>query len=227
MFGQLGARGVSVLFASGDYGVGLACETNDGKNTTRFNPIFPAACPWVTSVGGTYNVEPEIAGISSSGGFSDLFPRPAYQDEAVKNYLHILGDKWMGLYNPNGRGFPDVAAQSVDFEVIFGDEMEGVISGTSAAAPTFAAVVSLLNSARLSAGRPPLGFLNPFIYSTGRLGLTDIVQGGSSGCLGWDPVGEVPAPFVPYVSWNATAGWDPITGWGTPDFEKLLAISTL
>ena len=30
MFGQLGARGVSVLFSSGDTGVGSACQTNDG-----------------------------------------------------------------------------------------------------------------------------------------------------------------------------------------------------
>ena len=36
MFGQLGLRGVSVLFSSGDTGVGSACQTNDGKNTTRF-----------------------------------------------------------------------------------------------------------------------------------------------------------------------------------------------
>jgi len=50
MFGELGMRGVSVLFSSGDTGVGSACQTNDGKNTTRFNPVFPGACPYVTSV---------------------------------------------------------------------------------------------------------------------------------------------------------------------------------
>lgn len=49
MFAQLGTRGVSILFSSGDTGVGSACQTNDGKNTTRFLPIFPAACPYVTS----------------------------------------------------------------------------------------------------------------------------------------------------------------------------------
>lgn len=118
MFGQLGARGVSILFSSGDTGVGSACQTNDGKNTTRFLPIFPAACPWVTSVGGTRNVEPEQAVYFSSGGFSDLFPRPKYQDVAVKNYLHILGDQWKGLYNPKGRGFPDVSAQGYRYHVI-------------------------------------------------------------------------------------------------------------
>ena len=50
MFAQLGARGVSVIFSSGDGGVGTACLSNDGKNTTEFQPQFPAACPFVTSV---------------------------------------------------------------------------------------------------------------------------------------------------------------------------------
>ena len=112
LFAQLGARGVSVIFASGDTGVGSACETNDGKNTTRFLPIFPASCPFVTTVGGTFHVQPERAASFSSGGFSDRFPRPAYQRDAVDQYLARLGSRWEGLYNPGGRGFPDVAAQA-------------------------------------------------------------------------------------------------------------------
>ena len=119
MFGKLGLRGVSILFSSGDTGVGSACQTNDGKNTTRFLPIFPAACPYVTSVGGTYNVQPERAVYFSSGGFSDRWARPSYQDDAVKDYLKILGNQqWKGLYNPKGRGFPDVAAQGLNFRII-------------------------------------------------------------------------------------------------------------
>jgi tripeptidyl-peptidase-1 len=45
-FAQLGARGISVLLASGDNGVGPGadCFTNDGKNTTTFLPIFPGGC---------------------------------------------------------------------------------------------------------------------------------------------------------------------------------------
>lgn len=118
LFAQLGARGVSIIFSSGDTGVGSACQTNDGKNTTRFLPIFPAACPFVTSVGGTHHVEPEVAIHFSSGGFSDRFPRPAYQEAAVTEYLVKLGNKWEGLYNPLGRGFPDVAAQAQNFIVV-------------------------------------------------------------------------------------------------------------
>lgn len=118
MFAQLGARGVSVLFSSGDTGPGSACQTNDGKNTTRLLPIFPAACPYLTSVGGTYRVQPEIAIAFSSGGFSDRYPRPAYQNAAVTTYLNSIGDTFKGLFNPNGRGFPDVAAQAYNFTVI-------------------------------------------------------------------------------------------------------------
>ena len=129
MFAQLGARGVSVLFSSGDTGPGSGCQSNDGKNTTKFLPTFPGACPWVTSVGGVEHVEPESAISFSSGGFSDRFPRPSYQDQAVSDYLNILGDTWSGLYNASGRGFPDVAAQSSRFHYIDKGN-EGLVGGT-------------------------------------------------------------------------------------------------
>ncbi|KAF2795550.1 tripeptidyl-peptidase-like protein [Melanomma pulvis-pyrius CBS 109.77] len=224
MIGQLGTRGVSVIFSSGDTGVGSACQTNDGKNTTRFLPIFPASCPYVTSVGGTTKVSPEEAIYFSSGGFSDLWPRPSYQDTAVPAYLKKLGSRWEGLYNPNGRGFPDVAAQGSGFRVVDkGTQIS--VGGTSASAPVFASVVGLLNNARISAGKPALGFLNPWIYSQGYKGLNDIVKGGSKGCTGRSIYSGLPAPLVPFASWNATEGWDPVTGYGTPDFGKLLKIS--
>ncbi|KAF2635777.1 tripeptidyl-peptidase-like protein [Massarina eburnea CBS 473.64] len=224
MIGQLGTRGVSVIFSSGDSGPGSACQTNDGKNTTRFLPNFPASCPYVTSVGGTRNVEPEIAVSFSSGGFSDLYDRPAYQDSAVSSYLEKLGSRWEGLYNPKGRGIPDIAAQGRSFLVIDKDRQISV-GGTSASAPVIATIVGLLNNARLSAGNPPLGFLNPWLYSQGVDGLNDIVGGGSTGCTGRSIFSGLPAPLVPYASWNATEGWDPVTGLGTPDFGKLLKLS--
>ena len=39
------------------------------------------------------------------------------------------------------------------------------VGGTSASSPSFAAMVSLLNEARLQAGKPQMGFLNPFLYA--------------------------------------------------------------
>jgi len=146
----------------------------------------------------------------------------------VSTYLHThLKDRWAGLYNPAGRGFPDVAAQGVKYHVFSGDK-DILVSGTSASAPMFAALVSLLNNARLAQGRAPLGFLNPWLYSVGRFGggFNDVVHGGSRGCTGKDMYSGLPTPVVPYASWNATEGWDPVTGLGTPDFERLLELAT-
>lgn len=62
-YAQLGARGVSVFFSSGDAGVGPdhTCFSNDGEKTRMFLPSFPAGCPWVTTVGGTKGFSPEVA----------------------------------------------------------------------------------------------------------------------------------------------------------------------
>ncbi|OJJ48643.1 hypothetical protein ASPZODRAFT_150833 [Penicilliopsis zonata CBS 506.65] len=175
MFAQLGARGVSIIFSSGDSGVGDSCLMNDGSNRTRFLPTFPASCPFVTSVGGTYGINPEKAISFSGGGFSERFPRPEWQNKAVESYLTQLGNQWDGLYNRQGRGFPDVAAQADNY-LIIDHGATRKIGGTSAAAPVFAAVISQLNSARLTRGKPRLGFLNPWLYSLNQTGFTDIRQ---------------------------------------------------
>jgi len=219
-FAQLGARGVTLTFGSGDGGVGdgdpdpatQTCITNDGTNKTAFIPLFPASCPYITSVGGTIFI-PEVAVDFSGGGFSNYFPRPSYQDAAVATFFndHFPEGTYAGLFNPNGRAIPDVAAQADNFLVVIGGE-EGLIGGTSAATPTFAAFVALLNDRRLKAGLPSLGFLNPLIYSTGISGFNDITEGNNPGCG--------------TQGFNATVGWDPITGLGTPDFGKLVEIVT-
>ena len=68
MFAQLGARGVSVMFASGDSGPGAICENNDGT-VLKFVPAFPASCPFVTAVGALQYVDPEQAADFSGGGY--------------------------------------------------------------------------------------------------------------------------------------------------------------
>jgi len=218
-FAQLGARGVSLTSSSGDGGVGdgdpdpatQTCFTNDGTNRTEFPALFPTSCPFITSVGGTTNV-PEVAVSFSGGGFSHYFARPSYQDAAVEAFLENLPNgTYEGLFNPNGRAFPDVSAQANNFLVVIGGE-QGLIGGTSASAPTFAAFVALLNDARLKAGLSSLGFLNPLFYSTAVSGFNDITEGNNPGC-GTE-------------GFNATVGWDPVTGLGTPDFGKLAEIVT-
>jgi len=208
-FAQLGARGISLLFASGDNGVGgnpTECLTNDGRNTTAFLPAFPASCPFVTSVGATTHV-PEVAASFSGGGFSNYFRRPMYQDTVVNTYLENLPDGiYKGLYNQSGRAYPDVSALGTNYTVWVSGKRT-LVDGTSASAPAFAAVIALLNDARLANNLPPLGFLNPLLYSKGISGLHDITTGKNPGC-------GTPG-------FNATVGWDPVTGLGTPNFTKL------
>ncbi|KAF8969344.1 subtilisin-like protein [Flammula alnicola] len=210
-FAQLGARGVSLTFSSGDFGVGdgnpdpatQTCITNDGRNLTKFIPAFPAS---ITSVGGTSHIpEVAVATFFSGGGFSNYFSRPSYQDDSVKDFLNTLPKgTYAGLFNPFG--IPDVSAQADLFKVFIGGGAF-LIGGTSAASPTFAGFVALLNDVRLKAHLPPLGFLNPFLYSKGFEGLNDITSGNNAGC-------GTPG-------FNATKGWDPVTGLGTPNFGKL------
>ncbi|EEP75414.1 hypothetical protein UREG_00260 [Uncinocarpus reesii 1704] len=222
-FAKLAARGVSIIFSSGDSGVGSSCMTNDGQNRTTFNPIFPATCPWVTSIGSTHSRNPEAAIGFSSGGFSNYFARPEWQQSAVTEYLRILDTRWQGYYNPHGRGFPDIAAQGIRYP-IYDKGVVKMAAGTSASAPTIAAIIAHLNEIRLSQGKPVLGFLNPWLYSKGFRGFTDITNGGSIGCTGTALYSGLPARYVPYASWNATKGWDPVTGFGTPNFEKLVKL---
>ncbi|KAH9059750.1 tripeptidyl peptidase A [Lactarius vividus] len=216
-FAQLAARGVSLLFGSGDSGVGdgnpdpatQTCFTNDGKNQTKFIPLFPASCPFVTAVGGTVHI-PEVAVDFSGGGFSNYFLRPAWQQVAVGKYLASLPKgTYAGLFNSFGRAIPDVSAQASSFRIFFQGRAVH-ISGTSASAPSFAAFVALLNDVRISAGKPALGFLNPLIYALNGVGFNDIKAGNAPGC-------GTPG-------FNATVGWDPVTGFGTPDFGKLKEI---
>ena len=210
-FAQLGARGVSFLCASGDNGVGTSgkCVSNDGKNTSTFLPSFPDGCPFVTSVGATKNFNPEVAAFdprnnfASGGGFSNYFTRPAYQDagNVVTNYISTLGGEFDGLYNKSGRAYPDIAAQGQAFVTIWNGVIT-LLDGTSAATPTAAAVLTLVNDALVAAGKPVLGFLNPWLYSTGYQAFTDILSGSAIGCNS--------------AGFPAVKGWDPVTGFGTP-----------
>ena len=211
-FKKLGLRGVSILFASGDGGV----YGRDGSGK-RFHPGFPATSPYATSVGGTNFVHPgtigdETAWGGSGGGFSDTFGVPEYQSEAVKTYkteaASTLPDasKW----NQTGRGFPDVAAlggQHNPYCITLAKGATGAY-GTSAATPTVASIVAKLNEIRYKKKKSPMGFLNPFLYQNANV-FNDVTTGNNGG-----PQGQKGGFY-------ATKGWDPLTGLGTPDFEKL------
>jgi tripeptidyl-peptidase I len=212
-FAQLGARGISVLFSSGDAGVGSngTCFSNSDPTKAMFIPAFPASCPWVTTVGGTQGFQPEVAvqRFGSGAGFSNYFGAPKYQKKTVEKYIKSLDGLYNGLYNTSGRGYPDVAAQG-NHDAIGWNNTIRTIGGTSASSPTFAGVIALVNDALLSKGKPVLGFLNPWIYAGAYKALNDVVSGSSIGCNG--------------SGFPAQAGWDAVTGWGTP--VRLLSIES-
>ncbi|KJY02362.1 tripeptidyl peptidase-like protein [Zymoseptoria brevis] len=215
-FAALGARGSTLLFSSGDNGVGKngTCLSNDGKNTPKFQPSFPASCPYVTTVGGTKNINPEEVayrvrnGYVAGGGVSNYFPRPLYQKSAVKKYLASIGNLHKGLYNPNGRAYPDISAQGYGFVVVYGGK-NTLVDGTSASSPAAAGILTNVNDALIAAGRPPLGFMNPWLYSRAGKGFNDITVGNIWGCN--------------TSGFPAKDGWDLATGYGTPDFKNIRA----
>ncbi|KAF7368321.1 Serine protease S53 [Mycena venus] len=201
---QLGALGTSLIFSSGDGGV----SGSQSQTCTNFIPTLPSDCPFVTSVGSVGGIT-EVGSSFSSGGFSNYFGIPSYQSADVASYISAIGTTNNGKYNKTGRGFPDVAVQGESFEIAW-DAQFGLVDGTSCSAPSFASIISLLNDQLVAAGKPVLGFLNPFLYSaTGRAAFNDITSGTNPGCS--------------TNGFSARAGWDPITGLGTPNFTKLKA----
>jgi subtilase family serine protease len=146
--------------------------------------------------------------LSSGGGFSQVFPRPAYQD----------GVPGIGAT----RGVPDVAADAdgdTGMAMALSDGGQHYVlagtNGTSAAAPLWAAVIALASQ---YAGHP-LGFVNPAIYRIGRSSsyhqaFHDITTGTNT----------VQFPRQTITGYHATAGWNPATGWGSPDAQVLVPL---
>merc|ERR1712113_380548 len=85
-FMKAGAKGISILFASGDQGV--CGRSGCGMFMhARFHPDFPAGSPYITAVGGTdfagSSIGDETAWPNGGGGFSDTFAIPDWQKTAV------------------------------------------------------------------------------------------------------------------------------------------------
>jgi tripeptidyl-peptidase I len=166
----------------------------------------------------------EWAWSGSGGGFSDHFGVPAYQAAAVAAYLARANANAtfpdVSCYNATGRGFPDVSALggSNNPYFIWNGGKKSSAYGTSAGTPVVAVVVAKLNELRLAAGKPPMGFINPFFYANAGPGggFNDVTAGVNCGLPGGCPDGG---------GFPATPGWDAATGLGTPNFSKLAALA--
>jgi kumamolisin len=194
------ARGITVVVASGD--AGSSDGLKDGKNHVD----FPASSPWVLAVGGTRitvsgdAITSEVAwndgavGGATGGGVSDLFPLPLWQQQAK------VPPRKDGQ---SGRGIPDVAidaSPSSGYSILLHGRAESV-GGTAAATPFWAGLIALINQAL----RRPVGYINPTIYT--KFGPAKVFRDVTEGNNG---------------NYSAGPGWDPVTGWGSPDGSALL-----
>jgi subtilase family serine protease len=220
---------VTVVISSGDSGAATDACPGAGTASAMVKGVdWPASDPLALAAGGTslqasratgayigetaWNIPPSAAGGSSpaasGGGFSRLFPRPAYQDA-------IAG---IGA----ARGVPDVAADAdpgTGMALAFSDggqdyDLIGA-GGTSAAAPLWAAVISLADQ---FAGQH-LGFVNPALYRIGRSAyyrqaFHDVTTGTNT----------VQFPTRTITGYQAAPGWDPATGWGSPNAQVLVPL---
>merc|ERR1712194_755752 len=212
-FMKAGAKGISILFASGDQGV--CGRSGCGLlSHSRFHPDFPAASPYITAVGGTdfagSSIGDETAWSDGGGGFSDTFDIPEYQKAAVAAYKAASDADLppQKLWNNTGRGYPDIAAlggQKAPYCTYSNGQFTGV-AGTSAASAVTAGIFALLNGLRVSQNKAPLGFLNTFIYQNPSA-FQDVASGINDGG------GQ--------FGFKAVKGWDAATGLGTPNYEAL------
>jgi kumamolisin len=194
--------GVSVVIAAGDNGA------TDGEVSGSLTVDFPASSPFAVACGGTRLlldggriasevVWNEIATRegATGGGVSRIFARPSYQ---VKANVPSAPNGFVG------RGVPDVAgnADPASGYSVFVDGHSTVIGGTSAVAPLWAALLARFNQ-KLGGS---VGFANPFFYTpAGAASFHDVTIGNNDG-------------------YSAAPGWDPCTGWGTPDGVALLQV---
>jgi subtilase family serine protease len=156
IFQQFAAQGQSFFQASGDLGAWAGV-------------VFPPSDdPWVTVVGGTALTTgsadgswvSEAAWPASGGGVSAGYAIPLWQ-QAV-NMTANQGSTAM-------RNIPDVACLAEEaIWVIVNHGEQGVVGGTSAAAPLWAGFTALVNQQAAAIGQLPVGFVNPAIYAIGQ-----------------------------------------------------------
>jgi subtilase family serine protease len=251
-FKAAAANHVTVLASSGDGGSANTKKAPVGKGgSTIPQPTvgWPASDPLVTGVGGTYlctdpnntttrtvdNASPpvncqspealgqaEVGWIASGGGFSHVFPRPAFQATTPAGSTAIPAGQ---------RGVPDIGLQASSrtgalvYLTLPPDGNSGLIcpggqpcstgwydiGGTSLSCPQWAGLVAI--AAQVRGGG--LGQINPALYklaadpATYAADFYDVTVGNNQA-----------DPSVP--GYNNTPGWDPVTGLGTPNAANLV-----
>jgi subtilase family serine protease len=201
-FQKMSAQGQNFFAASGD----------SSTWSTR-NEAWPADDANIVSVGGTDLItasaggawKSETAWVDSGGGISpDRIAIPAWQ-------------KLAGVINSTNKGSttlrngPDVSANANFTFYVCADQTTCTANeygGTSFAAPMWAGYIALVNQQLVADGFPTIGFINPDLYAFGvsssySTDFHDITSGKSG-------------------SFSAVAGYDLVTGWGSPNGQGLI-----
>ncbi len=226
---------VTVVAATGDVGAaGEPCDlitalggTGPGY-TPRKEVVLVASDPLVLSAGGTTLAASHRTGAwtaetawglpdgdpgsffqASGGGFSHLFARPSYQD-GVPGIGPMRGVPDVAADADPGTGFPVVTSSGGASFAVSGH------GGTSASAPLWAGVIALADQY----ARRHLGFVNPAVYQLARgshyhQAFHDITGG---------PKNTAEFPPQTIGGYRAGPGWDPVTGWGSPDANVLVPL---
>jgi subtilase family serine protease len=218
LFKQMAAQGQSFYDASGDSGafVGNVEFPSDSPSimqvggttmTDGNSPSYPwqseIVWNWGTNANGNFNGNGYGA---SSGGISTYYAIPGWQTNI--NMTANLGSTTM-------RNFPDVAANADNCYLYTDDgEKSGGWGGTSYASPLWAGFTALINQQAVAYGRPPVGFLNPALYSLASgTNHTNFFHDITSGNDTWK---NSPSKFY------AATGFDLCTGLGTMNGTNLI-----
>ena len=161
--------------------------------------------------------------ITSAGGFSGSWlneSTPDWQKPFVERYLRennastfsgFPTEQTVG-WNPQGRGFPDLAAYAADFPVLQANGDLVMVGGTSISAPMMAGLFTLANQKLISRGRKKIGYANPMLYwmaENCKEAFQDITVGNNQ-----ENEGGIPCLY----GFPAAPGWDPVTGLGSIRF---------
>jgi hypothetical protein len=111
------------------------------------------------------------------------------------------------------RNVPDVAMVANNINIVWGNDFILASSdfpeaGTSLAAPLWAGLLALANQQAAANGQPPIGFVNPALYAIGK-------STNYHSCFHDITTGSNTNSSSP-TRYQAVAGYDLCTGWGTP-----------
>jgi tripeptidyl-peptidase-1 len=141
--------------------------------------------------------------ITSGGGFSNLSPRPSFQDTTVSAYLSSGVDlPNNAFFNKSNRGFPDVAALGHNYLIGYDGGWQSV-DGTSCSSPVMAGMITLLNSYRLNNNKSPLGYVVPLMYAAYAADSSTFndISKGDNKCT---------ESCCSKIGYQASKGWDPV-----------------